>query len=52
QRLYLTLIHQSFDGDTYFPEVDFKEWKEIKRIDNKADDKNKFDYSFVVFERK
>jgi dihydrofolate reductase len=52
KRLYLTFIHQSFDGDTYFPEVDFKEWKEVKRIDNKADDKNKFDYSFVVFERK
>ena len=52
QRLYLTYIHQSFEGDTYFPEFDINGWKEIKRIDNKADEKNKFDYSFVVLERK
>ncbi len=52
QRLYLTYIHQSFEGDTYFPEVNLQEWKEIKRIDNKADEKNKYDYSFVVLEKK
>jgi dihydrofolate reductase len=52
QRLYLTYIHQSFEGDTYFPEVNLAEWKETKRIDNKADEKNKYDYSFVVLERK
>ena len=52
QKLYLTQIHQSFEGDTYFPEVNLEEWKEIKRIDNKADEKNKFDYSFVVLEKK
>ena len=52
QRLYLTYIHQSFEGDTYFPEFDINDWKEIKRIDNKANEKNKFDYSFVVLEKK
>ncbi len=51
-RLYLTYIHQSFEGDTYFPEFDINNWKEVKRIDNKADEKNKFDYSFVVLEKK
>lgn len=52
QRLYLTYIHHNFEGDTYFPEFDINDWKEVKRIDNKADEKNKFDYSFVVLERK
>jgi len=51
-RLYLTYIHHNFEGDTYFPEFDINDWKEVKRIDNKADDKNKYDYSFVVLERK
>jgi len=51
-RLYLTLIHQDFEGDTYFPNFDIKDYNEIKRIDNKADEKNKYDYSFVVLERK
>jgi dihydrofolate reductase len=50
-RLYLTYIHQSFEGDTYFPEVNPQEWKEVKRTDCKADEKNKYDYSFVVLER-
>ncbi len=27
QRLYLTYIHQTFDGDTFFPEVNMEEWK-------------------------
>ena len=29
--LYLTFIDATFDGDTFFPEVDFKIWKEISR---------------------
>lgn len=52
QRLYLTYVHATPEGDTYFPEFDRSEWKEVKRIDNKADSKNKYDYSFVVLERK
>lgn len=51
-RLYLTYIHHNFEGDTYFPEFNIDDWKEVKRIDNKTDEENKFDYSFVVLERK
>src|SRR5690606_10527356 len=28
-RLYITHIHQSFDGDAYFPEFDLRNWDEI-----------------------
>jgi len=52
QKLYLTYVHASPEGDTYFPEVNLKEWKETRRVDCKADEKNKYDYSFVVLERK
>jgi len=51
-RLYLTYIHQEFEGDTYFPEFDTKEWKEISRQDHQPDEKNKYDYSFVILEKK
>lgn len=50
-RLYLTVIHQEFEGDAYFPEVDPAHWREVRRVDGKADEKNPYDYSFVVFER-
>lgn len=46
-KLYVTEIHQSFDGDTFFPEYRDKistVWKEVKRED-------KTDLSFVVYER-
>jgi len=51
-RLYLTFIHYDFAGDTYFPEFNINEWKEIKRIDNQPDGKNLYSYSFVVLEKK
>jgi dihydrofolate reductase len=50
-RLYLTEVHTEIEGDTFFPEFDRDEWNEISREDNKADEKNEFDYSFVVLER-
>jgi len=52
QKLYITEVHASPEGDTYFPEIDKGDWKEIKREDHKADEKNSYDYSFVVLERK
>ncbi len=51
QRLYLTYIHANPEGDTYFPEVNMQDWKETKRTDFKADEKNKYDYSFVILEK-
>ncbi len=50
--LDLTLVHHDFEGDVFFPEIDVTIWKETSRQDFKADAKNKYDYSFVRFERK
>ncbi|MEQ3724750.1 dihydrofolate reductase [Alcanivorax sp.] len=52
QRLYLTEVHAEVDGDTFFPEYDTSEWKEIGREDFPAEGPNPYDYSFVVYERK
>lgn len=50
-KLYLTLVHQPFDADVYFPEIDFTEWSEISREDF-YDEKNDFHYSYLNLERK
>jgi dihydrofolate reductase len=50
-KIYLTQIHQSFEGDAFFPELNKDEWKIIFREDHKADEKNKYDYSFINYER-
>lgn len=52
RRLYLTEVDADVRGDVYFPEFDKGEWIEVEREEHSADDKNDFDYSFVVMERK
>jgi len=49
-RIYLTKVHHSFEGDTFFPELN-TDWKEMERIDHKADEKHAHDYSFLTFEK-
>jgi len=51
-KLYLTQVHADLEGDTWFPEWNKSEWLEVEREDHKADEKNQFDYSFVVYEKK
>lgn len=50
-RIYLTIIHHTFEADTFFPELDEKEWNEVKREDFGADEKNAYPYSFITLER-
>lgn len=51
-RLYLTEVQAEFEGDTYFPEIDLDlydlKFKEI----HKKDDKNAYDYTFMILDRK
>jgi dihydrofolate reductase len=50
-RIYLTRIQADVEGaDTFFPDVK-DGWREVSREDHRADEKNPFDYSFLVLER-
>lgn len=50
-RLDITIVHHTFEADVFFPEIDMNIWKEASREDLKADEKNKYDYSFVSYKR-
>jgi dihydrofolate reductase len=50
-RIYLTVIDQEFDGDSFFPELDPAEWEEKERENFEPDEKNKLRYSFITLER-
>jgi dihydrofolate reductase len=50
-RIYLTVIDQEFEGDSFFPELDRAEWKEKERENFEPDEKNKLRYSFITLER-
>ena len=51
-RIYLTIVHHSFDADTFFPEINYNEWTETARTDHQPDEKNNFPYSFVTLDRR
>jgi len=49
--IYLTRIHQDFEGDAFFPELDEAGWQEVARVDCDADDRNPYAYSFIRLDR-
>ncbi len=51
-RMYITEVHGTFEGDTFFPEIDPEVWREEHREDHPADEKNKYAYSFVEYTRR
>jgi dihydrofolate reductase len=51
-RIYLTIVHKEFEGDSFFPEIDKKEWKEVLREDFEPDEKNLIPYSFITLEKR
>lgn len=50
--LYLTRIHAIQQGDVFFPAVKNDEWQLVSAQRRMKDDKNVFDMSFLVFNRK
>jgi len=47
-RIYLTVIHQEFEGDAFFPELDKNQWKEVERRDRAEP----IPFSFLTYEKK
>jgi dihydrofolate reductase len=50
-RIYLTVVHETFEGDAFFPDFDPSVFPLISRTDFKADKDNRYDYSFLVYEK-
>ena len=49
-KLYLTRIFHDFEADAFFPEINFDNWRLVENIDNEPDEKNKYKYSFQIYE--
>ncbi len=49
-RLYITWIHASFEGDAFFPPIG-DEWKEIEREAHPSDEAHAYPFTFVTYER-
>lgn len=50
-KLYVTKVHESFDGDTFFPSINENVWRKVSEQSVPADEKNKYETTRFVFER-
>lgn len=50
-RIYLTRVEAVVEGDTFLPELEEREWRQLAREEHAADDANDHDYVFITLER-
>ena len=50
-RIYLTRVHEEFDGDTFFPEINEDEWRIVSSEPLPPNDEHPFSISFQTLER-
>ncbi|MFK7958889.1 MAG: dihydrofolate reductase [Phycisphaerales bacterium] len=50
-RLDLTIVHATIDGDTTFPEWSTDDWRVVSESDHAADDRHDHAFTFRVYER-
>lgn len=50
-KIYLTTIYHSFEGDSFFPEWNAHEWRETNRIKGITDEKNIYSHDFITLEK-
>jgi dihydrofolate reductase len=50
-KIYLTVVHETFEADTFYPPLDPAKWKLTQKEDHQPDEKNKYSYSFCEYER-
>ena len=50
-RIELTRVHTSIEGDTSFPEINLEKWQEVKRDKRLKDEKNEYDFSFLRYDK-
>ncbi|OWA37367.1 dihydrofolate reductase [Saccharibacillus sp. O16] len=49
--LRVTRVSGQFEGDAFFPEVNWSQWKLIQSLEGVRDEKNNYDYVFEIYER-
>ena len=50
-RMYITEVDIETEGDTFFPKIDESRWELSSEEHHKADERNKWNYCFKVYDR-
>jgi dihydrofolate reductase len=51
-KLYITHVDATVDGDVFFPKYDENDWNQVFEEKHLKDEKNEFDYTFTILEKK
>ncbi|TDO24741.1 dihydrofolate reductase [Pedobacter duraquae] len=51
-RIYLTVVHENYDADTFFPELDRSKWTVVSSESHLPDEKNEVAFTFETLESK
>ena len=49
--IFLTRVHTTIKGDTFFPKLNLDKWKVISKERNNKDSSHKYDYTFIVLKK-
>ncbi len=50
-RMYLSIVHEAVEGDTFFPIYDAADWEVLDSRFNMADEQNEFSFTFKLLQR-
>tara|TARA_B100000965_G_C19540554_1_gene735348 strand:+ start:166 stop:675 length:510 start_codon:yes stop_codon:yes gene_type:complete len=50
-RMYITHIDEYFDGDTFFPDVNYESWKSSDILYHSKDEVNPHDFKITVYDK-
>ena len=51
-KIELTRVHESFEADTFFPEIDSTIWEIVDEEYHPKDERHKYDFTYLTYTRK
>lgn len=51
-RIELTRVHETFEADTFFPEIDESQWELVSEEFHDKDEKHEYAFSYLTYDRK
>ena len=51
-KIELTRVHETFEADTFFPEIDTSLWEETKNEFHSKDETHNYEFSFITYQRR
>ncbi|WAA13278.1 dihydrofolate reductase [Fervidibacillus halotolerans] len=51
EKLYITRIYHTFDGDVFFPDCNWSKFTILSREKGMKDEKNPYDYEYIVYQK-